>query len=140
MGKAIMTVMLAFGTLERDVLMERTRAGLVLNIGPTPEVIAACQASGGRQKQRLWETLLRTWVCPSDDWLRLHGASSLRRCDFWLPTPWPGSATAKRNFVLALNFGTAVAPVGSVVPIQRSTQGPNGRWMRPGGGRWRLRR
>jgi len=28
MGKAILTVMLAFGTLERDVLIERTRAGL----------------------------------------------------------------------------------------------------------------
>jgi len=52
----------------------------------------------------------------------------------------PPSDLGERNFVLALNFETAVAPLESVVHIQRSTQGPNGRWMRPGRGRWRLRR
>ena len=46
MGKAILTVMLAFGTLERDVLIERTRAGLDAarargRVGGRPTVVSA---------------------------------------------------------------------------------------------------
>jgi DNA invertase Pin-like site-specific DNA recombinase len=46
MGKAILTVMLAFGTLERDVLIERTRAGLDAarargRVGGRPRVVSA---------------------------------------------------------------------------------------------------
>ncbi len=45
MGKAILTVMLAFGTLERDVLIERTRAGLDAarsrgRVGGRPSVVS----------------------------------------------------------------------------------------------------
>ena len=46
MGKAILTVMLAFGTLERDVLIERTCAGLDAarargRVGGRPTVVSA---------------------------------------------------------------------------------------------------
>ena len=46
MGRAILTVMLAFGTLERDVLIERTRAGLDAaraqgRVGGRPSLLSA---------------------------------------------------------------------------------------------------
>jgi DNA invertase Pin-like site-specific DNA recombinase len=53
MGKAILTVMLAFGTLERDVLIERTRAGLDAaraqgRVGGRPTVVSAHKLSAAR--------------------------------------------------------------------------------------------
>jgi DNA invertase Pin-like site-specific DNA recombinase len=53
MGKAIMTVMLAFGTLERDVLIERTHAGLDAaraqgRVGGRPTVVSAHKLSAAR--------------------------------------------------------------------------------------------
>jgi DNA invertase Pin-like site-specific DNA recombinase len=53
MGKAILTVMLAFGTLERDVLIERTRAGLDAarargRVGGRPTVMSAHKLSAAR--------------------------------------------------------------------------------------------
>jgi DNA invertase Pin-like site-specific DNA recombinase len=53
MGKAILTVMLAFGTLERDVLIERTRAGLDTaraqgRVGGRPTVVSAHKLSAAR--------------------------------------------------------------------------------------------
>ena len=53
MGKVILTVMLAFGTLERDVLIERTRAGLDAaraqgHVGGRPTVVSAHKLSAAR--------------------------------------------------------------------------------------------
>lgn len=53
MGKAIMTVMLAFGSLERDVLIERTRAGLDAaraqgRVGGRPTVVSAHKLTAAR--------------------------------------------------------------------------------------------
>jgi len=53
MGKAILTVMLAFGTLERDVLIERTRAGLDAarargRVGGRPTVVSAHKLSAAK--------------------------------------------------------------------------------------------
>jgi DNA invertase Pin-like site-specific DNA recombinase len=53
MGTAIMTVMLAFGTLERDVLIERTRAGLDAaraqgRVGGRPTVVSAHKLTAAR--------------------------------------------------------------------------------------------
>jgi DNA invertase Pin-like site-specific DNA recombinase len=53
MGKAIMTVMLAFGTLERDVLIERTHAGLDAarargRVGGRPTVVSAVKLQAAR--------------------------------------------------------------------------------------------
>jgi DNA invertase Pin-like site-specific DNA recombinase len=50
MGKAILTVMLAFGTLECDVLIERTRAGLDAaraqgRVGGRPNVVSSHKLS-----------------------------------------------------------------------------------------------
>jgi DNA invertase Pin-like site-specific DNA recombinase len=57
MGKAILTVMLAFGTLERDVLIERTRAGLDAaraqgRVGGRPTVVSAHKLSAARSLMR----------------------------------------------------------------------------------------
>ena len=53
MGKAIMTVLLAFGTLERDVLIERTRAGLDAaraqgRVGGRPTVVSSDKLDAAR--------------------------------------------------------------------------------------------
>jgi len=53
MGKAILTVMLAFGTLERDVLIERTRAGLDAaraqgRVGGRPTVVSLDKLKAAR--------------------------------------------------------------------------------------------
>ena len=53
MGKAILTVMLAFGTLERDVLIERTRAGLDAarsrgRVGGRPSVVSVHKLKAAR--------------------------------------------------------------------------------------------
>ena len=53
MGTAIMTVMLAFGTLERDVLIERTHAGLDAaraqgRVGGRPTVVSAHKLTAAR--------------------------------------------------------------------------------------------
>jgi DNA invertase Pin-like site-specific DNA recombinase len=53
MGRAVMTVMLAFGTLERDVLIERTRAGLEAarsrgRVGGRPTVVSAHKLAAAR--------------------------------------------------------------------------------------------
>jgi DNA invertase Pin-like site-specific DNA recombinase len=53
MGKAVLTVMLAFGTLERDVLIERTRAGLDAarsrgRVGGRPSVVSAHKLEAAR--------------------------------------------------------------------------------------------
>ena len=53
MGKAILTVMLAFGTLERDVLIERTRAGLdaaraLGRVGGRPTVVSSDKLEAAR--------------------------------------------------------------------------------------------
>jgi DNA invertase Pin-like site-specific DNA recombinase len=53
MGRAVLTVMLAFGTLERDVLIERTRAGLDAaraqgRVGGRPTVVSAHKLSAAR--------------------------------------------------------------------------------------------
>ena len=53
MGKAILTVMLAFGTLERDVLIERTRAGFDAarargRVGGRPTVVSLDKLKAAR--------------------------------------------------------------------------------------------
>jgi len=53
MGKAILTVMLAFGALERDVLIERTRAGLDAarargRVGGRPTVVSSDKLEAAR--------------------------------------------------------------------------------------------
>lgn len=57
MGKAILTVMLAFGTLERDVLIERTRAGLDAarargRVGGRPTVVSVDKLKAARALMR----------------------------------------------------------------------------------------
>ena len=62
MGKAITTVMLAFGTLERDVLIERTRSGLDAaraqgRVGGRPTVVSAHKLSAARSLIRSGATV-----------------------------------------------------------------------------------
>jgi DNA invertase Pin-like site-specific DNA recombinase len=63
MGKAILTVMLAFGTLERDVLIERTRAGLDAaraqgRVGGRPTVVSAHKLSAAESLIRGGATVM----------------------------------------------------------------------------------